>query len=204
MKILLRLAWFLGIAPLVVGVGIFVSWLILRADRLMLAGVVTLQIGICAVAAGIVCLVIYLVLARRSGQIDRRRLARQAVGVLALYLIGFAAAGGAVVGGIMIETRYTVSITNHSEFPLRETTVEGGGVSAVFGDIPPGRTTKRSFWIETDGTLVLTGLHDSQNVQMTIDEYVTNNQGGNRAVVLDQSGAISVRDRRADAQDPVP
>ncbi len=115
--------------------------------------------------------------------------------MLALYLANFAVAGGAVFGAIMIETRYTVSITNHSDLPLESAQVAGGGVRLAFGDVPPGAAVKRSFWIEHDGILILTGIHGTEKVEATVDEYVTNNLGADKVVVLEANGTVSTRDR---------
>ena len=159
------------------------------------AGVVAIYAGACCVAAGAVCLAVYLWRSWRADAAPRRRLVWQALGMLALFLGNFAVAGGAVFGAIMIEARYTVSITNQSNVPLESAQVAGGGARAAFGDVLPGATVKRSFWIEHDGELILTGIHGTEKVDATVDEYVTNNRGGDKVVVLEMNGTVSTRDR---------
>ena len=56
MKTLLKWALALGAAPLVFGIGIFIVWALVRADWLMFAGIATIYVGICALAAGLSCL----------------------------------------------------------------------------------------------------------------------------------------------------
>ena len=175
---------------------IFLAWVVSRAVWLMAAGVVLIYAGVCCIAVGAVCLAVYLWRSWRAGAAPRRRIAWQALGVLALYLVNFVAAGGAVFGAIMIETRYTVSITNHSSVALESAQVAGGGVCAEFGNILPGATVKRSFWIENDGELVLTGTHGTRKVDATVDGYVTSNFGADLAVVLKTDGTVSTTDKR--------
>ena len=125
MRASLKAALFLGIAPLVTGIAIFLAWVLSRAEWLMGAGMITIYAGIGCVAVGVACLAVYLWRSWRAEAARRRRLAWQAVGMLALFLANFAVAGGAVYGAIMIETRYTVSITNHSSLPLESSNKVG-------------------------------------------------------------------------------
>ena len=142
MKALLKFAWMAGVVPLVVGTAIFISWLFLRTDYLMAVGVITIYAGLCSVGVGAVCLAIYVWRTWRSAAVSRRRVVWQSIALAGLFLANFIAAGGFVYGAIMIETRYNLSITNHSGEPLRAVRVDGGGVSIRFEDIPAGQTAK--------------------------------------------------------------
>ena len=65
---------------------------------------------------------------RVDDEISRRKLILQAAAVLGLYLANFVAAGGAMDGVMMIESRYTVWVVNQSAMPLESARVAGGGV----------------------------------------------------------------------------
>ena len=140
MKASLKVALFLGVAPLVTGMVIFAAWVLSRAEWLMAAGVITIYVGMCAVAVGAVCLAVYLWQSWRSKAIARRRLVCQAIAVLGLFLANFLAAGGAAFAAIVIDTRYTVSVTNQTNVPLESARIEGGGVDVPLGIIAPGAT----------------------------------------------------------------
>jgi len=195
MKTSLKAALFFGVAPLVTGIGIFLAWVLSRADWLMAAGVVTIYVGMCSVAVGAGCLGFYLRRSWRSQAVPRRRLVWQTVAVLALFLVNFVAAGAAVLGAMVIESKYTVAVTNQSAEPFRSARIEGGGVAIELGVIAPGKTIKRSFWIEQDGELVLRAKQGTAELEATIDGYVTNSLGGNKVVVLEADGTVNVRDR---------
>jgi len=196
MKTSLKAALFFGTIPLVAGIAIFVAWVLFRAEWLMLAGVITIYAGLCAIAVGAVCLAVYLWRSWRSGTVPRWRLVWQTVAVLALFLANFIAADAAVSGAMLIEARYTVSITNHSNVPFESARIEGGGVDISLGVIVPGATVKRSFWIEHDGALFLKATQGSRKIEATIEGYVTNGVGGDMIVVLQPDGIVNVKPRR--------
>ena len=98
MKTSLKAALVLGAAPLVIGLAIFALWVLTRAEWLMGAGVVTIYGGIAVIVGAAVCLVTYVWRSWRSRSVARGRLVWQTIGVLALFLANFVAAGGAVFG----------------------------------------------------------------------------------------------------------
>jgi len=195
MRTSLKCALLFGIAPLVSGTAIFVAWAVSRADWLMGAGITTIYAGMCSVALGAACLAVYLWKSWRLRTIRRSRLAWQATAVIALFLANFIAAGAAILGAMVIESRYTVLIANQSDAPLESVSIEGGGVEINLDVIAPGATAKRSFWIEHDGELVLKGSHTFGKIEATIDGYVTNGLGGDKVVVLGADGTVDVKDR---------
>jgi len=201
MKRFLQAALFCGAAPLVVGIAIFVAWIFTRAGWLMVAGVFTIYAGLCSVGIGAICLVVYVWRSWRSGEIKHRSLVWQAVGTAALLLANFPAGVSVVMGAILIETRYTVTLTNQSDVPLKSAEVCGGGVDVRFGDVAPGATVVRSFWIKADGELVLTAIHGSNKVETTVEGYVTNGMGGDKIVVLDANGSVNIKDKHPRSPD---
>lgn len=196
MSKLFKVILILAIAPMVAGVAIFFVWVLARANWLIPAGIFTIYAGICAVAIGLICFVIYIMRSWRSRAIPRRRLMWQTIGVLGLFLANFVMAGGAVSGSIMIDTLYTVRIVNQSSVPLESACIRGGGVEIYVGSVPVGKTVRRSFWIRYDGTLILTGTHGSKVVTETIAGYVTYHSGGDKTVIVDNEGHITAKDRR--------
>lgn len=201
MKGSLKAALIFGAAPLVMGIAIFVAWVFTRADWLETAGFLTIFAGIGAVGIGTICLVVYTERSWRSREIERRRLVWQAVGTGALLLANFPAAAGAVVGAELIETCYTVTFTNQSDVTLESARLQGGGVNLSLGDVAPGATVKKSFWVGQDGELVLTGKHGTARVDAIVEGYVTNGLGGDKMVVLDADGSVNVKDRRSGIPD---
>jgi len=196
MRTSLKCALVFGVAPLASGIAIFLAWVLSRADWLMMAGIITIYVGVCSVAVGAVCLAIYLWKSWRSRTVLRRRLLWHAIAILALYAANFVGASAAVAGVFFLESRYTVSVVNESNIPLQAAKLEGGGVEVSLGDMPSGVTVKRSFFIEHDGELVLTGIHGTRRIEATVDGYVTNSLGGDKIVVLSGIGVVNTSDRQ--------
>ena len=191
MSKLIKTAWILTALPLVIGVGIFVAWLITRAIWLMYAGMLTIYAGLASVFLAIVCAVAAIIIAKMQKESPRRRISHHVLGVLFLVICNFVAAGACVVAAVVIQTRYTITVMNQSDQPLQDVRVFGGGVHAYLGDIPPGGTASDAFWIGSDGELVLTATHGSDNIDTIVDDYVTNGSGRDLHVTLDQAGTVT-------------
>lgn len=192
MNPLLRVAWISGSVPILVGTAIFILWLIFRTENLMAAGLFTIFAGLFCVVVGLVCLASYVWSNWHSPVIPRRRLKWQAAAMIALFIANFLAAGGYVSGAIKIQTRYSLSITNQGKEILRGARVDGGGIGVQYGDIAPGQTVQRGFWIEQDGSLVLTATQGGKKVEATVDGYVTASMGGDTDVKVDGAGEVLV------------
>ncbi len=191
MSKLIKAAWILAALPLVIGVGIFVAWLVTRAFWLMYAGMLTIYAGVASVFLAIVCVIAAIIIAKMQKESPRRRVSHHVLGVLILVISNFIAAGVCVVAVVVIQTRYTITVVNQSDQPLQDVSVLGGGVHAYLGDIPPGGTASDSFWIGSDGELVLTATHGSDNIDTIVDDYVTNGMGADLHVTLDKAGEVS-------------
>lgn len=191
----LKAAAWLGIVPLVSGIGVFIAWVLSGADWLMEAGIITIDGGVAAVALGFVCLCVYL---WKQSAVPWGRRAWRAAAVLGLYLVNVVAAGGAVYGATLILSLYTVSIANHSPIALESARIEGGGLNVDVGTIRPGDSAKRRFWIKQEGELTLVGMHGTKPIRSTIDGYASG-IGGNTAVAIQPDGTVTVIDRRQHA-----
>lgn len=202
MKTLLKVAWVAGAAPLVVGTAIFFLWLWLRAGDLVVAGLITIDAGLCSVFVGAICLAIYLWRNRQSTAVPRQRLVWQAAASMGLILANFIAAGGYLVGASIIMDHYHLSIRNGSSEPLRDVRVEGPGASLEYGEIHPGQTVKRSFWIDGEGMLLLTATRGGEKIKALVDSYITNGSGTHKLFVVGASGEVPAEEKRTGLPSP--
>lgn len=159
----------------------------------MIAGVATLYGGVAAFFVGAVSLARVCWLALRSPDVPRRRHLMPILACRALLLANFAVAGGIIATVIALETRYVVIIRNDSQQVLSGIRVRGGGCEADLGAIPPSGATRRSLWIQQDGSLEFLAASGTTALTHTIDGYVTNGMGGQTAVVINRDASISVR-----------
>ena len=184
-----------GVLPLLVGISLFLLWLITRWDWMKMAGIFTLYGGVAVFFIGAIALARFCWLAFRTPEFSRRRLWLSTLGCAALLLSNFAVAGGITASVIAIETRYTVIVHNTSQQALSGVRVFGGGCEADFGTIPPGGVVRRSFWIQHDGKLELRAVSGATTHSKTIDGYVTNSMGGHTTVTINPDGTISVSNK---------
>ena len=191
-----RLSLVCGIVPLVTGVGIFLAWVATRQDWLMTAGMIALVAGFISFCIGAVALGRFCWLAIRKERIPRTQVWSKAGRSAGLLAVNFPIAAAIVVGAIAIETRYTVRIINDLSQPLHEVWVYGGGVDRRIGTIEPGATRRRGFWIQQEGELTLEMKLGPTLVQTNIDDYVTQNLGGDVHVTVDADSTISIKRRR--------
>ncbi|MEP6671006.1 MAG: hypothetical protein ABJF10_17735 [Chthoniobacter sp.] len=187
-----RVALLCGAIPLVVGVSIFLLWLLTRWGWLMTAGIFTLYGGVAFFLVGVVALGRFCWLALRTPGLPRRPLWLSTVGCAALLLSNFPVAGGIAATAIRIETRYTVTVHNTSPQPLSGVRVFGGGCEADFGAFAPGGVVRRSFWIEREGELKFQAGSGAATQATTIDGYVIPSVGGHVTVTIKPDGTISV------------
>ena len=192
-----RVALICGAAPLLIGVSIFILWLITRWDWLMMAGIFTLYGGVAIFVVGVLALARFCWLAFRTPSFPRRRLWLSASVCAGLLLLNFPVAGGIAAAAISIETCYTVVVHNDLQQPLESVRVFGGGSDEYLGSIPPGGTVRESFWIQHDGELEFRALNGTTSYTKMIDGYVTNGMGGHTIVTINPDGTISVRNNRA-------
>ena len=191
MKRMYAIALTCGAVPLLVGVAIFLLWLITRWDWLMVAGLITMYAGIVIFFIGAIALAWFLWLAFHVPA-PQGRPWFSAICCAVLLLSNFPVAGGIMAAVIAIETRYTVVVENESQQPLDDVRVTGGGCDVNFGTIQAGAVVRRSFWIQQDGQLGFHTVSGATTHDKIIDDYVTGNLGGNTIVTIQSDGTLSV------------
>lgn len=191
-----------GLLPLLIGVSLFVLWIVTRRDWLMVGGFVTLYGGLVSFFIGAIALARYCWAASRLVDPPRRRWVPSALACAALLLSNLPVAGGIVAAVIAISTCYSVVVHNASQQAISDVRVYGGGCEANLGTIPPGGLARRLFWIQRDGELAFRAVSSSTTHHMIIDGYVTNGMGGRTEVVVEPNGSITVSNASAEPSDP--
>jgi hypothetical protein len=191
-----RAAIFCGAAPLLTGTAIFLLWTITRWRALMDAGLWVIVAGVGLSVTGCIALIAYIVFARRDPSLPRRTIWMRGTRAAFLLLANYPVAAVILSAAIAIETRYTVTIHNHSSHPIEQARIEGGGVTVSFGAVAPGASVRRTFHFQDDGTLEFSGVYQGRIVGRQIESYVTSGLGGDTEIALDESGRLRV-DRRA-------
>jgi len=196
MKRVYRIAVICGFIPLLVGISIFVIWLITRSDWLMLAGLLTIYGGIALFVVGAIALFRFWFMAHREPDYSKKKRWIATVLCFGLLLINFPVALGIVNAAIRIETRYTVVIRNASSQPVNEIRIFGGGCSKSLNSIRGGGTGEVSFWIEHDGQLQFEAVSGGRQIEGIVDGYVTNGEGGYVTITIKPDHTISIHNPR--------
>jgi hypothetical protein len=179
-----KIALLCGFVPLLVGISIFLLWLVVRWRWLAVAGFFTICGGFLLFLAGVIALACFCWAEFRKPNANRRRLAFAVLGCAGLLLSNFPVAGGIVATVFAIHTRYTVVIKNASELPLENVQIRGGGCDCDLGSIPPEGDANRSFWIQHQDILRFHAICGTTTYSQIIDDFVCLNGGGFATVVV--------------------
>jgi hypothetical protein len=187
-----RAALICGLAPLAIGIAIFLLWTVVRWPWLQTAGVVNICAGVVSVCVGAVCLVAYAVPSVRANS-DPRNGARIATAITALLINFPAVVLVLVLVGLIIE-RADVIVVNEGP-GIDRLVLYGGGAEIDFGAIPSGETRVSKVDFQQDGSLEFHANRGGQEIHGVVEGYVTPGQGLHAELMFSPSGDWSVRDR---------
>lgn len=190
---LYRIAKYCAVIPMIVGISIFVLWLLTRWDEWMMLGAFTLIGGLALLIVGFLALGAYYWIASRSPGIPRQQIKPTMFKVIGLLFSNFLVAGGIIAAVLFLGCRYTVVIHNTTQQSLDDVRVFGAGANFTFESIPPGATAQQSICIKQDGLLMLETVINSTKHTNNISGYVTKLGGyRHRSVIVGSEGVISV------------
>lgn len=185
----LQVAYFCALAPLSVGTTIFFSWLLLRWDTLMLAGILTIYVGTLLFLVGVVSLSAHWFRMRQNGSANRQLLTKKSVLVALLLVINWPLAFFYASTAINIETGYCLVIFNNSKTPV-EVIVSGGGIQVDFGTLAPSTQSSDTFHFDRDGELTIQSTQNGNESSYLVEGYVTPGIGGSKQVIIQSDGKI--------------
>jgi hypothetical protein len=186
---------FCGALPLVVGVSIFVLWVLTRWDGLMIAGLATVCVGLVLFAMGVIALAAACLEAARAPEAPGRRAWLVVFGGGGLLLSNFLVAGAILVAVSRIESCYTVVVRNATAAELTHVRVAGAGSGSSFGTLAPGESARRWLWFRGEGILELRATGGAGERTHIVDGYV-GVFGGRAEVTLNADGTATVDHRR--------
>jgi len=188
---LLKTAFLCGVLPLSAGTLVFLAWLITRWDWLMVAGLVTIFLGLVCFVMGAVGLSLHL---HRLGQIAPPEMRRQnwlALITACLLIINFPAAYCYTNWASDISTRYTLVVVNESGQHMKSVIVTAPGLKREFGPIQPGGQVKRHLNFFGDGRIDFKA-RTSTETSGVIDGYAMGSMGGKKVLRLKPDGAYTI------------
>lgn len=168
---------------------IFVSWLVSRADWLMQAGIYNIQVGLVLFIAGLGCLMVYGLQARKSGHCYP---IKQVGILLGILLFNFPAAILGVLSVMYIVSVSVVTVFNHSAFEVTDLVLKERDRTYHFPPIAPGEEVTEYFRFKYEGgveyKLSLNGVAKTG----LMFGYITHGMGGNAMLTITSNGNIEI------------
>ena len=187
----LRAARVLALAPLGLGIGVFLLWRALAWDFLMVVGGVVVWLGVAATLLGAFLLVRGWHQALRGG-VPPRPVHRRAVVTALLLAVNYPAAAVLFDVAWRDRTAYVVLLRNESAASWSGLGLAGGGVRRELGVLAAGDSVQVRLWFVADGSLELRGTAAAGPATTVVEGYVTRNFGGTATVVLAADGRVHV------------
>ena len=182
-----------GAAPLTIGISVFLLWLITGGRWLELVGIFVLYTGFASVVSGLVLLTFWVLRRIHSDDWAREQLMGRTIFVAIVLVINFPVAGLILWTTYNLSTRYTVVVRNNGSASMESGAITGGGVSLDLGSIDPGASVTKRFRIGQDGILMFSGEQGGRKLQIVVDDYVTNDGGGQKKIDIFPDGTVQVR-----------
>jgi type IV secretory pathway VirB6-like protein len=190
-KTTLICALVLSLGPLVVGVSIFLLWLLTRSPMLEVLGLLTIWGGFFSVLLALAAVIAYIseaIMAKeRAGKIVLR-----AMIVLIAIIINFPAALACIAGSNYISSFYVLTVENRSSVPIQQVTISGGGITRNVGPILPGGKDRVKFRITSKDSLTFSASSNGLKIDGVLEDYITPRSGANRTLAIMDGGKYVV------------
>lgn len=191
MKTWYRFALFCGLEPLLLGVVIFVTWLVTRARWLEFAGLINMMIGSCLVWVGLICLGVY---AHKSRQQQLRGYVRRCLLALGIMLVNYPVAITFILIAEHLISESTAQVENRSGLLVEDFRLTEREKEYQMGDIEPGTRIERKFHFRHEGAVNYSFVLDHTPHSGIMFGYVTSGIGVTAVMIIDESGRVEVKE----------
>ena len=192
MKLWYRCSLVCGLIPLLLGTATFFWWLITGVHEILLVGYYVILGGIALFLAGMVCVFVYVLKARRA----QSRYKRAAVVSVTVLLLNFFVCAGYLLLAVGMMTTYIVIVTNDYREPIRDLVLKDPA-DGVYGisTVQPGAIAEACFRFKGEGavTYAMTSRGSAQTGELV--GYVTSGSGGTAKLSLSQDGLVQTEDQ---------
>lgn len=189
-KLWFYLALFCGLAPLLIGVSIYIAWLTYKSDWLEQAGLINLNAGLLLFFPGIMSLVIYYYKAKQ-GKIYQYL--RNTLLLLGILLINFPLAAFIIGSASSLSAQSQIIIENQTTAPITQFSLkESDGRQHILGDIAAGQSTVKTLTFESEGSVNYSFQHQDKTHNGSFLGYVTPGTGFTVKMKLNPQSEISI------------
>lgn len=193
METLHRVATACAKIPMFAGVAIFLLWLILRQEGLMMLGAIIILLGLALLPIGLLALAGYYWMGTKQSNIPVLQFRSSTIKGVGLLLSNFLVAGAIIAAVLAIICRYTVVVHNDSSQAVAHAHIHGAGVDLMLGIIKPGATVEKTFCIRQEGALTFETASGGRTQSKILSGYVNKLHGERQGTIrIDSRGDISV------------
>lgn len=175
--ILILLAWLL---PLLFGLLIFILWIIFQVNMLEEIAILNIFFGI---GFGIFGILLSLILIFRNKPVNTKKYFR----LIALIFVNVPVALCLLYISFLIKTVYVVRISNNCSFQVQDVLINTGGQKFEIKKIESRDTVQKNFWIENDGTIMISYTINQMKKLIITEEYITRHHGGKMNVEINEN-----------------
>lgn len=189
MSIWYKLSLASGLTPLTTGGLIFISWLVTRADWLMLAGIYNIMAGLALFVCGLVFLLVY---GQKERKISNNYPIKRTLISLGILLLNFPAAALAIYSAEYISSTNTATVINNSSFEVADMVLRERDRSYPFPPIAPGQEVTEEIHFKYEGSVdYKLSLNGSVKTGIMFG-YVTGGMGESATMVITTDGAVEI------------
>jgi hypothetical protein len=178
-----------GVVPLLLGITIFLLWLVTRAHMLMTFGLLNIVAGLIFFALGLFALAKY-VLESRKNNLENYYV--KAIIALLILTANFPTAIGIVGAVEYIESQWVVIIENKSNFDIDELYLHTGMEKLELGDIGKGSYFEKNYHFSHEGRVNYFFKHTKKEHEGI--GYTTSGMGGFVKLTIDSQNQLTIKE----------
>ncbi len=189
MSIWYKLSLASGLTPLTIGCLIFFSWLVTRADWLVLAGIYNITAGLALFFCGLGFLFVYGRIERKLGNNYPIKRTLISLGIL---LFNFPVAALALYSAEYIISTNTAAVINNSSYEVTDMVLSEREQSYPFPPITPGQEVIEHFHFKYEGAVDYKLSINGAVKTGVMFGYVTGGIGESATMVITSDGTVEI------------
>lgn len=189
MNIWYKLSLICGLAPLLLGCLIFLCWVAIRADWLMMVGVFNIFAGLVLFVCGLLFLFVYGLNERKKG--SSYPIKRSLIS-FSILLVNFPAAVLAVYTADYVKSTSVATVINNSSFEAKDLVLIERDQTYLFPPIAPGQEVIKYFHFKYEGSVDFRLSLNKALQKGAMFGYVTAGMGGRATMVIKNDGTVEI------------
>lgn len=178
-----------GLLPLCTGTTIFFTWLIIRADWLMLAGIFTIYAGLVLFCTGTMSLAVYFFKARANKSTGYWK---KSIVALIILLANFPAAATILSAVLYKESASSVTVVNNSEYKIEDIYLSDRVHRYEIGSLSPHELLVNEIHFKSEGSVGYSYTSNGIKYKGTLFGYVTGGLAVSANMVITESGEVEI------------